>query len=142
MGSPSQTTVQDNELPQWYQEAAVDRINFGKLLGQTGYMPWMGPDVAAFTSPQIAGMQGTSDLAAAFGMPNSGDVAAGLPQPQDFGGGMMGYSAFPMFEGALANMKEAFPAQADYYSSFFMNPISGEPITDFGQVETKNKRKK
>ena len=126
-GSGTQTTVQDNELPQWYQEAAVDRINMGKLLGQTGYIPYAGPDVAAFNGSQMAGMQNTSDMASAFGLSNPGNVADSMPAPQDFGGGMSGYSSFPMYEQVLNAFRSAYPAQADYYSSFFMDPISGQP---------------
>ena len=139
-GTSTTTSKQENELPQWYQEAAVDRINFGKLLGQVGYLPWMGPDVAALSGQQVAGMEGTNALSEAFGMPTS-PVNQGLPDPTEYNG-LYGYSSFPMYEQGLANLAQAYPAQADFYSSFFINPITGQPVTDWEPAETTSSRKK
>lgn len=123
MGS-TQTTQQEHELPKWYQEAAIDQINLGKLMGQLGYVPYIGADVAAFTPQQIQGMQGTNDLASAFGMADRRDIASELPAPTDFGGGIRGYSSFPMYEDAINSLFAAYPAQAQYLAQFSMDPVN------------------
>jgi len=123
MGGGTETTKSEQALPQWYQDAAIAEIQRNSLLQQVGYIPYMGPTQAAFAPQQIAGMQGQSDMAAAFGMPNVGNVEASIPQPRDFGGGIQGYSSFPMYEEARREHAESFPGQADFYSAFFRNPM-------------------
>jgi hypothetical protein len=115
---------QDKQIPRWEQEAAIDQLHLGKALSTLGYTPWMGPDVAAFSPMQVAGMQGTNTLAEAFGMPSVGNPMMGLPAPSDFGG-LLGYSSFPMYQQSLMNLQNAFPGQAQYLASFTNNPFLG-----------------
>jgi hypothetical protein len=70
-------------------------------VSRMGYMPYMGPDVAAMTPLQNAAMQSTNQAAAAFGMPTA---QGGLPAPQTFAGGVQGYSSAPIMQQALSRL--------------------------------------
>lgn len=137
-GGQTTTTVQDNELPKWYQEAAIDQVNLGKMVGSMGYAPYIGPDIAAFAPQQIAGMQGASDLAAAFGMAN----AAPEQMPvTDFGNGVRGYSSFPGYESAVENLRQAFPGLANYLAGFTIDPFTGAGQEFFTPEEEEKRRR-
>lgn len=118
----SQTTK--SEIPAWVQQPAQRALQRGEDISRIGYTPYMGPDVAAFTQPQIDSMQNTSDAASAFGMASS-DPMAGMPEPQTFAGGVQGYSSYPLYEETLKSFKNERPGQYDYMQSFFIDPSSG-----------------
>jgi len=96
-----------------------------------------GPTVAAFNDSQTAGFQNTADLASAFGMNAPADVMAGMPQAQDFGGGVMGHSAAPIVDQQLAAVKQNAPDQAAAFGNLFMDP-GGRGL--FPAIEANQKR--
>ena len=53
------------EIPQWIQQPSIRNMQRAEDLQKVGYMPYMGPDVAAFTQPQQQAMQSNIDAAAA-----------------------------------------------------------------------------
>ena len=118
----SQTT--SVTIPPWLEQAAQRNIAKAEQISQTGFVPYMGPDVAAFSPMQIGAMQGTNQAASAFGLPG-GDPMAGMPQAQQFAGGLQGYSAYPLYSQSLANLQAVAPAQFEALQAPFINPVTG-----------------
>ena len=105
-------------------------------ISQIGYVPYYGPDVAAFTPMQEASFQQAADVASAFGLAaptTQTDIMGGMPAPTQYAGGVRGYSAAPMYEQAVSELAAQRPAQAEYLQSFFIDPMTGETIRDYGQ---------
>lgn len=129
----SQETTTKMELPKWMEPYAKDALAQGTRVAEMGYVPYMGPDLAAFAPQQMAGMQQSADLASAFGMAAPQNVAASLPKPQTYAGGVQGYSSFPMYEGAQSELAKKYPGLAEYLSKFTIDPQSGQmPTGGFG----------
>src|SRR6056297_1584856 len=93
----SQTQSSSTQIPPWIQQPAQRAIDRGERIAEIGYTPYMGPDVAAMSAPQMDGMRNTQSAANAFGF-NASDPMAGMPAPQTFAGGVQGYSSFPLYE--------------------------------------------
>ena len=115
-GNKKTKQTQDFKLPAWYETAAKDLIAAGKNVASGGYIPYIGPDVAAMSPETQAGIDGTNAMSAAFGMPTSG--GGYLPAAQTTAGGVKGYSSFPGFEESMANLKAKYPAAYEFISSF------------------------
>ena len=112
------------EIPQWIQQPSIRNMQRAEDLQQVGYMPYMGPDVAAFTQPQQQAMQSNIDAAAAFGLVDPGMSAMdGMPSPEDFGG-ISGYASHPIFEMARQDMEASRPNQAQKYNSLTVDPFA------------------
>ena len=116
----SQTT--QVEVPQYIQDAAKANLAKGEEISKIGYTPYYGPSVAAFSPMQVAAMQSAADFGTAFGMAPQMDVAASLPEAQQFAGGISGYSSAPLYEQAVAELAARRPAQAAAIESQFINP--------------------
>jgi hypothetical protein len=109
------------EIPAWAESKMRENLNKASAMGEIGYMPYYGPEVAAFTPLQEAGMQGAYDAAAAFGLaPAGGDALAGIPEAETFAGGIRGYSSGDLFEQARAEFEARNPQQAAAYNRFFV----------------------
>ena len=117
-GGEQTTTV---DVPQWVENAARANLAMGERVAGIGYMPYYGPDVAAFSPMQTAAMQNTANLASAFGMQAPTDVTAGIPQAQQFAGGLMGYSSQPLFAESTQRLMEERPRQYAQYSGLYPN---------------------
>jgi hypothetical protein len=116
----SQTTAAS--IPEWAKEPTMRNIARAEKAQQVGYQPYMGADLAAINPTQMGAMQSQLDTATAFGMSAPSTPMQGMPQAQDFGGGMMGYSAFPLFEQAQQELARKNPEQQAIYDSLFGNP--------------------
>ena len=128
-GKGGGTTV---EIPAWAESAMQDNLRKANQFSEIGYMPYYGPDVAAFTPMQEAGMQGAYDAAAAFGLAEKGgDALAGIPEAKDFGGGRMGYSSGDLFDQARAEFEGRSPQQASAFNAMFKPYGGGEPGAGF-----------
>lgn len=125
-GGKGGSQTSETQVPDWIKQPSQRAIARGEDIAQIGYTPYMGPDVAALTAPQMAGMQNTAGAASAFGM-GGGDPMAGMPQAQTFGGGVQGYSSFPIYNQVEQDFAAARPGQYDYMQSFFIDPVSGTP---------------
>ena len=106
-------------------------------------MPYYGPDVAAFTPTQEAAFQNVAGQAGAFGLATPAEGAmAGMPAPQEFAGGIRGYSSAPLFEQAQADLAAKRPAQVNLMNSLFIDPFTGQVGTnvaapiDYSQLGT------
>ena len=111
-------------LPKWQEQAYQQGLNMAKDVSQVGYVPYYGPDVAAFSPLQQASFQGTDLMAGAFGMPTTGGQAY-MPQAETFAGGVQGYSSAPIYEQSKAALAAKAPAQAQYLASFGIDPVTG-----------------
>lgn len=123
MGSSRSTTEQKATIPAWAEAAAQDVLSRAKDVSRIPYAPYYGPDVAAMTPMQVAAMQGTNQMAAAFGSPTV-DVTAGMPTAQNYDG-MMAYSAAPMYEAALAELERRQPGTFAALRAPFVDPMTG-----------------
>ena len=121
-GGGSETQTSTIEIPQWLQEAAQSGLARGTQAAGIGYVPYRGPDVAALTPLQEAAMFNTSQASSAFGLGPSPLPGAGMPTVQTFADGTRGYSAFPLYEQAVNDLRMRDPAQ---YAKL-MAPFSGE----------------
>ena len=120
-GGGSETQTSTIEIPQWLQEAAQSGLARGTQAAGIGYVPYRGPDVAALTPLQEAAMFNTSQASSAFGLGPSPLPGAGMPTVQTFADGTRGYSAFPLYEQAVNDLRMRDPAQ---YAKL-MAPFSG-----------------
>lgn len=128
-GGKGGSSTQAVEIPEYIEEAAKRNLTKAEGISQLGYVPYYGPDVAAFTPMQQAGFQNTADVAGAFGMaaPTSQrDIMGGMGAPTEYAGGVMGYSSQPMYQQSLDQFAAARPAQKSYMDSFFIDPNSGQ----------------
>jgi hypothetical protein len=113
--------TQKVEIQKWIEEPATRNLARAEAAQQIGYQPYYGPDVAAFNPTQLAAMQSNIGAAEAFGLLQPGMTAAqGMPAPQTFAGGQMGYSSAPLYEQAVAEMEARNPAQAAAYNRLFV----------------------
>lgn len=112
-------------LPKFYETALQQQIGMAGDVSATGYVPYYGPEVAAFSPMQEAAMQGTDMMAGAFGMPTTGGQQY-MPQAETFAGGVQGYSSAPIYQGAVDALAANRPAQANYLNSFTINPQTGQ----------------
>lgn len=115
------------QIPQWVTDQAQANIAQAQQVGQLGYVPYYGPEVAAMTPMQLAAGQGISSAAGAFGLPGGGmSPTQGMPQPQTFAGGVQGYSSGNVFEQALRNLQQNRPGQYQAMMDMFINPQTGQ----------------
>lgn len=120
------TSEQKTTLPSFAERGIQQVIGMGGDVAGMGYVPYYGPDVAAFSPMQEAAFQGTDVMAGAFGMPTTSGQQY-MPAPTQFEGGAMGYSSAPLFEQSVGLLREARPGQAQYLESFSIDPITGRP---------------
>jgi len=114
-------------MPEFAETSMQQGLGMARDLAplQDTYTPLYGPQVAALSPMEQAGIQGTDMMAGAFGMPTAG-AQSYLPQAQTFEGGIQGYSARPMVEGMIEQFKTERPGQAEYRESFGLDPVTGE----------------
>ncbi len=135
-GGKGGTQTSQITIPDYIEDAARRNLAKAEDISQIGYVPYYGPDVAAFTPMQEASFQQAADVASAFGLAaptTQTDIMGGMPAPTQYAGGVRGYSAAPMYEQAVSELAAQRPAQAEYLQSFFIDPMTGEAIRDYGQ---------
>lgn len=121
------------KIPEWLEAGARKNMARADELAQIGYVPYYGPDVAAFTPMQQAAFQSTGDATSAFGMATPSNPMAGMPQAMTFADGTTGYSSAPMYEQSLAALAAARPGQFAALQAPFINPVTGaDPARPFG----------
>jgi len=128
-GGKGGSTTSSVQIPEYIEKAAQRNLNKAERISQLGYVPYYGPDVAAFTPMQQAAFQNTADTASAFGMaaPTSQqDIMGGMPAPTQYAGGIQGYSSAPMYQQSVDELARQRPAQKSYIDSFFIDPYTGE----------------
>ena len=122
----SGSTETKTEIPKWLEDASRSNLAMGNDVASIGYVPYYGPDVAAFTPMQQASFQNTGQAANAFGMAGGGLTGMeGMPQAQQFAGGVSGYSSAPMFAETMAALEANNPGQLAAIRNMFLNPQTG-----------------
>mgnify|MGYP001433378942 CR=1 FL=1 len=125
-GGKGGTKTSTVEIPEYIERAAQRNLNRAEQIAQMGYVPYYGPDVAAFTPMQEAAMQNVASAAGAFGLATpTGASVTGMPTATEYAGGIRGYSSAPLFEQAQAELAARRPAQKSYIDSFFIDPVTG-----------------
>jgi len=122
------------EIPAWAEAATKRNLARAEEVQKIGYMPYYGPDVAGFTPSQQAAMQNNLSAASAFGMAAPTDAMAGMPQAQDFGGGISGYSSGGLFDQAVAEFEAREPAYAKEYNELFAGNTYTNPFPGPGPI--------
>ena len=131
-GSTSSTVT----IPQYIEDAAKANLAKADEISKIGYVPYYGPDVAAFTPMQQAGFQNTAGMADAFGLAGGGTGMEGMPTPTTYAGGVQGYSSAPMFEQSMAELETRRPGQYAAINAPFIDPVTGaQPMTPYGTGE-------
>ena len=125
------------QVPDWIKGPSERNLARAEHAASIGYTPYYGPDVAAMTPMQQASMGNTNQAAQAFGMQGVADPMAGMPQAQDYGNGMMGYSSGGMYDQALAELAQRRPAQYMANAGMFIDPMTGDQAVSFGQAGIK-----
>jgi hypothetical protein len=119
-GSTKQSTQQN--IAAYLESAARDNLNQAKIAGQIGYVPYYGPEVAGLSPQQTQSMQNTFNAQQAFGMaPQGAQFSTGLPEVQQFAGGVSGYSSGGLFDQALEELRARQPDIAAQYDKFYSN---------------------
>lgn len=132
-GGKGGSTTTSVQVPEYIEEAAKRNLARADTISQIGYVPYYGPDVAAFTPTQEAAFQNVASQAGAFGLTTpAGGPMAGMPAPQQFAGGIQGYSSAPMYEQALGELATRRPAQFNLIESLFINPVTGQVGANVG----------
>ena len=124
MGGSSTTTT---SIPGYLKTGIKDNIARANEAAQIGYVPYYGPDVAAFNPTQEAAWANTGQAADAFGLAAPSSPMAGMPAPQEFAGGVQGYSSFPLYQQGLEQLKANAPGQYDAIMNMFIDPLTGRP---------------
>jgi len=122
------------EIPEWAESATKRNLARAEEVQKIGYMPYYGPDIAGFTPTQQAAMQNNLAAASAFGMAAPTDAMAGMPQAQDFGGGISGYSSGNLFDQAVAEFEAREPAYAKEYNELFAGNTYTNPFPGPGPI--------
>ena len=135
-GGKGGSSTSQVKIPQYIEDASKANLARADEIAKIGYVPYYGPDVAAFTPMQQSAFQNTSDAASAFGLaaPTSASgTMGGMPAPTQFAGGVQGYSSAPMYEQSLAEFYARRPAQYDALMAPFIDPVTGgQPGAPFG----------
>lgn len=103
-GGKGGSTTSKVEIPDWLESAAQDTLSRADDVSRIGYVPYSGPDVAAFSPMQNAAFDNTNQMASAFGM--GGGQGSYMPEAQTFAGGAQGYSSMPLYNEAKGNISD------------------------------------
>lgn len=118
-----QTTT--TTIPEWVREPAQRNIARAETAQKIGYMPFYGPDIAAFNPTQNAAFNANISAAEAFGLVPQGSLTAmqGMaPEPTTYEGGIQAYSSGDLFDQAVAELAARRPGQVAQYNKLFVNP--------------------
>jgi hypothetical protein len=118
----SQTQTSEVQIPKWLEGEARQNIDTARDVAGLGYVPYYGPDVAAFTPMQNAAFDNTNAAAGAFGMAPGG---SGMPDPTVYANGVSGYSSAPLYEQSLRALQQNAPGQYDAITGMFIDPLTG-----------------
>lgn len=114
-------STQEVKIPAWLEQGMRRNLARSEKGAEIGKIVNYGPAVAALDPMQKLAMQGSYDAASSFGLaPAGGDALAGLPEEQEFAGGVRGYSSAPLFEAARAEFEAKNPQQAAAFNSLFV----------------------
>ena len=122
MGSKS---TQSTQIPEYIEEAGKLALQRAQEIQAMGYVPYMGPEVAAINPYEQAMATNVGSMASAFGLaaPVGMDMG-GMPTVTQ--GGMTGYSSYPAYMASLERLRETRPEMYEYFSGMTrFDPITG-----------------
>jgi len=100
------------EIPPFIEEAAKENLRRAQKTAGMGYLPYYGPEVAAFSPLQEQAMRTTGGAAEAFGLVDPGfNPLAGMPRADYFDGGLRGYGSGGLLEESLGELATRSPTQ-------------------------------
>jgi hypothetical protein len=106
-----------------YAKAALGRA---AEVGDQGYVPYMGLDVALPDS-LVNSWQGVADRNASFNTPGvaAQNIRSQMPlQTQD---GVQGLGSYAGYQNQLSQLQKNYPGLYDYIKSFAIDPVTGKP---------------
>lgn len=106
-----------------YAKAALGRA---AEVGDQGYVPYMGLDVALPDS-LVNSWQGVADRNASFNTPGvaAQNIRSQMPlQTQD---GVQGLGSYAGYQNQLSQLQQNYPGLYDYIKSFSIDPVTGKP---------------
>ena len=117
--------TEETTIPQWIRDPAIRNLARAEAVQQLPYMPYYGPEVAAFTPAQNAAFDANIGAAEAFGLlaPNTLTATSGMPTPEEFAGGFTGYSSQGLYDQALNELKAKQPGAVAQYNALFGNAV-------------------
>ena len=138
-GGKGGTQTASQSIPAWVEGPAKENLARAKAVGEIGYMPYYGPDVAALAPQQEQAMRNNFSAQQAYGMVSpTAQFSTGMPQAQEYAGGVRGYSSGNLFDQAVAELAVRNPEQAARYGKV-MNPnINPEAYTQAANAQLPN----
>jgi hypothetical protein len=120
-GGKGGSTTQKTEIPEWLKEPSIRNLARAEETQKIGYMPWQGPDMAAFNPTQTEAMRQNIGASEAFGLSAPGSLTPlqGLSAPTTYSGGVQGYSGMPLYDQALAELKTKQSSDVAKYNNLF-----------------------
>jgi len=123
-------TTTETTVPEWVRGPADRNLQRAEALQQIEYMPYYGPQVAAFNDNQASAFQNNNNAASAFGLLAPTDAMSSMPTPTTYANGMKGYSSIPLYDQAMKELTASNPDNMDAYNSLFGNevPANAAPV--------------
>lgn len=132
--SKGKTSRNETHVNEDLARAGAEQYAMATDIARLGFQPNRGVTIAGFTPQQMAGMQGTSDAARAFGLPHVANVAATMPATDTSATGIAGYSTAPEYDAMIGLLPEGFRRSID---AFFADP--NKQMTRTQPVDTRNR---
>lgn len=112
------------QIPAWLEDASKDVVSRGNAVGDIGYTPYMGPEIAAFNKAQESAFNNNIAMARDLGLEASSTPS--MPGAEHFGNGVWGYGSYEPFKATMERFREERPGQSAMIDSFFIDPVTGE----------------
>lgn len=126
MGSKS---TQKTEVPAYIEEAGKLALESAKQVQEMGYIPYMGPEIAAISESERALNRNVGSMASAFGLQGPAPLSMGDAEVMT-AGGVSGYSSYPAYMQAIQRLQEQRPDQYAYLAGMGrFDPITGAQTT-------------
>ena len=119
MSSKSGSETTETTLPSWLQDPVQRNLQRAEDLQRLPFMPYQGPEVAAFNDNQVSAFQNNIDAAKAFGFNTPVDATSGMPEASKYADGSFGYDSNSLYDQALLDSEAYDPAAFNKYQSFF-----------------------
>ena len=125
MGSRS---TQETKIPAYIEEAGKKALERAQQVQDLGYVPYMGPEIAAINESERALNRNVGAMASAFGLEGPAPLTMGDAAVTS-AGGVSGYSSYPAYMSALQRLQEQRPEQYAYLAGLGrFDPITGAEI--------------
>jgi len=118
-----QKTTTETTVPEFIRGPADRNLQRAEALQQIEYMPYYGPQVAAFNDNQAAAFQNNNNAASAFGLIAPTNAMSSMPTPTTYDNGMKGYSSIPLYDQAMTDLKANYGNTVDAYDALFGNAV-------------------